>query len=306
MCFQRDLVTGSAVRLESFTFETGSKLRKIGGMAFAGCSRLQSICFPASLSEIDGETFLYSCFMSIGFESQNQHFCVCGHFILDFDRVCIIRHFGANEKERIEIPEHIEVLGRHCFARREFDSVSFVRQSKLRFIRTQAFGMSNLRMICIPSSVRAIEDSAFFLCGCLSCVTFQPNSELTRVGACVFCDCHELKYLCLPCSVEFIGNSCFRRCMNLSTLSFAAPAHIRELLSVPTSNLSSVDIPDSVEVLETVIEVSRELTITFGDASKLGQLAFSGECSGRRPIRGFVRIPAHRLKVFRCNGEFVC
>jgi hypothetical protein len=73
--------------------------------------------------------------------------------------------------------------------------------------------------------------------------------------------------------------------------------------------IQSLDVPDSVEVFDVKWENSAApLTIHFGDRSKLEQLRFSvRRLEGRNePTKmiAFIQIPAARLKVLRCNGEF--
>jgi hypothetical protein len=66
----------------SLSFETGSKLARIGRAAFAGFSSLRSIVIPASITKICGGAFAQSGIRNISIEDGNEHFCVIGQFVL--------------------------------------------------------------------------------------------------------------------------------------------------------------------------------------------------------------------------------
>jgi hypothetical protein len=291
--------------LESLTFEAGSKLRQIGESAFAGCRWLHSIYLPASVSEIDGATFVDSAFSDIGFEPGNKDFCVDNHFVFDFARTCMVRHFGPEDEVRI--PDGIETIGRSCFAFRAFlQSVSFDPQSKLRCIGASAFeGCSGLEAMHFLASVQVVKERAFRCCRRLSQITFARHSQLTWIESGAFASCSALRSLEVPSSVEFVGECCFARCSSLSRFTFEQPSHLSAMHSLPTAALSSVDIPDSVEVFKTCIEnADTRLTIGFGEGSRLAEIRLSQSTDVATTIGAFVRLPSHRLKVLRCEREF--
>jgi hypothetical protein len=299
--------------LSSLTFESHSKLRQIRMWAFHGCKYLTSICIPASVSKMDGTTFLDSSLSTVAIEAGNQHFCVREHLILDIREVRVLWHFGS--EATVQIPDGIETIDRSAFrSHTSIRSVSFGPHSRLQVIEPNAFGWcSGLRMMNFPASLRELRERAFFRCTDLSVVTFGVPSALTRIEARCFESCHALRAIHVPSSVEFIGESALSDCSSFSTLTFEQPSHLRELRGLPTTVLGSVDIPDSVEVLTTDMEREDRLpngrrTIRFGEGSKLEEMKFretiatSGKTGG---LRAFVRIPAHRLKVIRDKGEFV-
>jgi hypothetical protein len=228
---------------------------------------------------------------------------------LDFDGICIVFYFGTDDE--VHIPDRIETIGLYSFNSKRFlRSVSFGRESNLRSFGPSSFGhCAALNVIHIPSSVRAIGSATFFNCRQLKCVTFESISELAVIGNRAFLFCPSLQSLCLPASIESIGKSCLLGCTALSTLVFECPSRLRELRSFPTSAIRSLDIPDSVEVLQAQLDTNSEMfTLNFGEGSQLGRLSLMwapqlGHLSGW--VRVFVRLPAHRLKVFRCNQEFV-
>jgi hypothetical protein len=299
----------SSSGLETLTFEPGSKLRAIHAGAFAWFTRLQSICLPASVSELDGSSFFNSPVSTISIEPGNTHFCVRDQFLLDFGGVRIIFNFGTDDE--VQIPDRIEMIGSSAFSSKTFlRSVSFGRESRLRSFGHSSFAeCPSLNVFHIPSSVREIGNCSFFNCRQLTCVTFESISELVRIGDQAFFGCISLQSLCIPSSVELIGKSCYAGCTVLSTLIFECPSHLRALQSLRQWVTGSVDIPDSVEILDaTLFAISPRRVFHFGEGSKLSRISFSWVVSvGARFCwsRAFVRLPAHRLKVLRCNQEFM-
>jgi hypothetical protein len=297
-------------KLESLNFESGSKLTEIGDTAFFQCERLRSICLPASVSKIDAETFGGSNFSVIEVESGNTNFCIRGHLLLDFAEVSIVFYFGT-EKE-IQIPDEIETIARYSFSYRwSIRSVLFGAESKLSLIETAAFvDNCSLNVLHLPSLVREIGDRAFFGCVELHSVTFGPSSELQRIGVAAFGGCNQLESFHVPSSVEFIGDGCFARCKRIRELFFDSPSCLREFWSLPVGELDALDIPDSVEILGAVAyaDKSHLRMLIFGEGSRLIGLRLVDRMEGfKNPwlVQAFVRIPAHRLKALRENGEFV-
>jgi hypothetical protein len=257
------------------------------------------------VSEIDGSTLMGSSFETITIEAGNLHFRIGNHFILDFDGLCLVRHFGNDED--IEIPDAIETIGDSSFAWAKcIRLISFGARSRLRLIRDDAFLSYVLCSITIPSSVEEIGTGGFGDCKRLSRVTFGWKSSLRRIGSWTFRGCSSFESFSIPSSVELIGAYCFWDCEHISHLTFENPSYLRELVDLPLKSVSWVDIPDSVEVLDIGIHWKYEpLTVNFGEGSKLDRIKLLPHlgCSSDL-IRAFVRIPAHRLKYLRCRREF--
>jgi hypothetical protein len=289
--------------LRSVCFEPGSHLRAIEDEAFHGCTNLHSICLPASVSDISGSAFAKSGLRTIRIETGNMHFRVLDHYLLNFDATRIV--FCPLKTKNAQIPDSVDTIGLRAFdSAHSLVSLSFGRRSSLRFIEAGAFwNCFRLLSICLPSSVREIGDRAFSGCCGLSEVTFEGLSQLTRIGAGTFSTCVCLKSFSVPSSVEFIGTYCFSGF--LLDLTFESPSHLRELLSFVTRDAYSVDIPDSVEVLETVLEgFFHALIINFGQGSHLRSVRLSRFLSQFRAA-AFVRVASQRLKVIRCGLEFM-
>ncbi len=70
-------------------------------------------------------------------------------------------------------------------------------------------GSDRIMSLTLPSSLKNIDDAAFYNCFNLESVTIPQNSELEYVGASAFSGCEKLSSFALPESVEEIGNYAF-------------------------------------------------------------------------------------------------
>jgi hypothetical protein len=206
-----------SVPAEHVIFEAGSKLREIGAHSFHGYYSLKSICLPASVESIEGNSFLESGLEEISFESGNRFFRLIGPFLQDFEGVRIIRCFGS-EKE-IRIGKEIETVGAYSFFRHSVSIIRFESMSQLSLIEKLGFGWcSNLQSISIPPLVKILGDYCFQCCDSLEVVSFEPDSQLVRIEESAFSGCGSLKSIALPSTLEVIGRSCFFCCGKLEAV----------------------------------------------------------------------------------------
>jgi hypothetical protein len=170
--------------LVSLTFESGSKLTRIGRIAFAGCS-IRSIVIPASVTTICGCAFAESGIRQISIEDRSEHFCVSGQFLLD-TRTSLISFFGI--AATVTIPRKIRVLCDSCFLScNTISRLNFKAGSQLRRIERLAFGgCSSLHKISIPSSTESLDhdwflNSHFYGGVVFDTVRFESCESLSRM-----------------------------------------------------------------------------------------------------------------------------
>jgi hypothetical protein len=152
--------------------------------------------------------------------------------------------------------------------------------------------------------VETLGERCFEKCHKLATVTFLPDSRLARIEVSAFEQCSALSAFVVPSSVIFIGEAAFSSCGSLSAFQFAAPARVRELLSLPSRLGSWTDIPDSVEVLSFLDNLGKTCrhVLAFGCESKLRWILI--HCRWGKPRPRFVRVASRTLKVFRSDREF--
>jgi hypothetical protein len=109
----------------------------------------------------------------------------------------------------------------------------------------------------------------------------------------------------IPNSVLSIGERSFTTCQSLQSFTFESPSKIHSLYSIPSRSCSSIEIPDSVEVLDSEVCVPsrRHLVLTFGGNSRLRDVRLR-RAEGLPPRvrhRVFVRLSEATLRSLRLN-----
>jgi hypothetical protein len=105
-----------------------------------------------------------------------------------------------------------EVYGSY-WAWHNLEQVAFESCSRLCDIESWNFSECRvLRSICVPASVRSLQEESFARSGKLACVTFAADSQLTRIDANAFCECSSLTSICLPASCATVDGTAFADC----------------------------------------------------------------------------------------------
>jgi hypothetical protein len=134
--------------LTEVAFAEGSRLNKIGEMAFSGCSSLTEIKIPAGVTEIGLEAFSYSALENVTFAD--------GSALEFIDE----RAFGDAPMTSIDLPEGLIKIADY------------------------AFSGSGLTSLTLPDSVEFIGNSAFF--GSLAEINISSKSKLSYIGSGAF------------------------------------------------------------------------------------------------------------------------
>ena len=153
----------------------------IDEMAFKGCSNLESISIPDSISMIGDHAFE-----------------------------------ECSSLYTITIPKSVTKLGDCAFACcTNLSNVNL--QCGLTSIGREAFSCcSSIENISLPSSIKTINDYAFSGCELISYIDFQNG--LICIGSGAFSACNGLSSVSIPDSVEFIDEQSFQNCPNLHTI----------------------------------------------------------------------------------------
>jgi hypothetical protein len=141
-------------RLETVTFEAGSKLREIESGAFTGCNQLRSLSIPRSVMRMSWASFISSLEVQIRLEPGNPYFERRRDFLVDIRRHVLVRYLGTASE--VVIPDEIKEIGESCFdSCVTIQSMRFGRKSRLTSIQRSAFeSCTHLTGITIPSTVR--------------------------------------------------------------------------------------------------------------------------------------------------------
>ena len=185
-------------------------LTKIVEKAFQGCSSLESVVIPDSVTIIDWGAFQ-----------------------------------DCSSLESVVIPDSVTSIGKYAFGGcSSLESV--VIPDSVTSIGDCAFDeCSSLESVVIPDSVTSIGASAFFGCSRLESVVI-PN-RVTSIGASAFSRCKSLESVVIPYRVTSIGESVFSGCSRLESVWIPySVTSIGHYAFAGCSSLGSVEIPDSV------------------------------------------------------------
>jgi hypothetical protein len=260
-------------------FAADSKLRYIGKDAFSECP-LERVSLPASVIDVDAFAF-----------SAEVWKIVKSHLLLDRDFLCsrdsrTMLRCGSGDM-KIEVPAHIEVIGKmafqgchlatsilatesrlreiredRCFAQcDDLVTVTFEENSNLKKIRERAFADCAIRSFRIPASVNEIDGSAFVGCP-LEDIDIDPgnrsfivrgNTLLTSDGTGIVRSFGLEREIFVPSEVEVLHNSCFESLYRLTEVEFASGSKLRKICRSALSDcdsLRSIVVPDSVTEIE--------------------------------------------------------
>jgi hypothetical protein len=256
-------------KLQNVSFEPSSKLTDIGEDAFGCCHELRSINIPRSVQTIGKRAFSWcKALSSVMFESSSnlqeigpEAFYNTGlEFITIPARVTTINEafsFCTNLKVVTFEPESsLTAIGPSTFAHcRSLQEIEI--PSNIPRIGESAFSCCGLTSITIPSTVLAIDASAFAGSEALQVVTFATGSVIAAIAGSTFRACRSLISITLPPSVVSIGAEAFVDCTGLSSVIFATGSQLNTIgraafgdCTNVNGGLLEINCPDSVTKIE--------------------------------------------------------
>lgn len=162
-------------------------LKSIGSCAFKGCN-FTTITIPKTVEDIGGSAFP-DCVTTYNIEAGNDKVKESNGniYIINGDEVTLacVKNAETITSFDFSIIPGITTIGRNLF-------------------KTDGYPGPALQSITIPSTVKTIEENAFFYCTSLSSVTYSGTSQL-----------------------EYIGDSAFKGCQSLNTSTFKFPAGLK-------------------------------------------------------------------------------
>ena len=218
----------------------GCPVGEVGSSAFYGCSSLEAIELPTSVTKIG-----YSAFG------------------------------GCTALQSVALPTALAQIGESSFEYcKSLASIKF--PGSLATIPYNAFnGCSSLKDVEFSKGLKTIEEYAFFECSSIERLAF-PES-LVSIGNDAFYGCNELLSIVVPDSVRSIGSNAFWPCSKLATVFVGkgrevAVAKMLES-SINTSRLAFLEINGSPYRLM-VNGVEWKFDIKDGEVAILGGISF--------------------------------
>lgn len=252
--------------LKNVTFEEGTD--HIAQSLFAGCTGLEEIRIPDTVTLIDEGAFSYCPNLSSVVLSANLS--EIGYYA-----------FGASGVVSVTIPDSVTEIGNRAFS--DCNSLAQVKLSKgLRSLGSTAFGGSQISEIVIPKSLETANAYAtggggpFDNVATLKKVSFEEGTE--HVAAYLFAGCTGLEEIVVPDSVTTIGEGAFRECTSLKKIDL--PNNLITIESYAFQKctaLTEVRFPEQLQnIWLAAFEESGLKTVTLPDsATSIGNSIFS-------------------------------
>ena len=203
----------------NFTFEIPANVKYVTQYAFALQKNLKKVVMPSGMTFLGGNTFS-SC------PSLEEVV-----FPSDFEMIVD----GMFSLKTVSIPESVTYVGGNAFSRSGLEYINL--PSKLKTIKSSTFFMcNNLKGITIPNEVETIEQQAFYKCTSLQSITLSKS--LKTLGKMAFSRCAALKSVVIPSSVENIEVRTFASCQSLTHVFYEG--NFEKWIKIAPDDYSSV------------------------------------------------------------------
>lgn len=218
----RALIKSGAI-LEAYANASGTNysipegISAVEILAFAGCDKLETLSFPATLASLG---FFEDCpsLKKFVVAEGNPLFSTDSRAVFDFGKKAIYAYANASGNT-YAIPDGVEELTYDAFEG-AFSLVSITLPNSLKAIDSKAFeDCTALKSVAIPEKVTEIADAAFSGCTSLESVSFP--SGLTCINAGSFLFCTKLNNVVLPSTLETIKVNAFYAAQSLTSLSYS-------------------------------------------------------------------------------------
>lgn len=232
----------------------GNNISTIGARAFQGCTCLEYVSMPDSITTIT----------SYAYRGTNLKFLTVPNSVTSLPPYCF--NEAANLRcvslpdsltsistsslrectslEEIAIPDTVSSLGSYTFYGCE-SLTSIKVPAAVTSLDTYVFnGCSSLIDITLPNTITSIEANAFSGCG-FSELTLPEH--LTSIGNFIFSSCSSLMSIIIPASVVSIGDRVFSGCTKLKSVTFEGDVEsVGEEIFTGCLFLESVTLPDTI------------------------------------------------------------
>lgn len=183
---------------------TDYNVTSIGERAFEGCSGLESVTIPTTVTVIRSYAF---------------HGCGLSSIVIPNSVSSIEKYafFECYKLGNVTISNKLTNIGFYVFGRCGLTSV-IIPESVTEIENSGFFYCSNLEEITIPGNVKTIGGQAFK--GCSSLLSLKFEEGLTSIQSYAFKECTSLESINFPNSLTNIGSEAFMGCENVTEITF--------------------------------------------------------------------------------------
>lgn len=198
----------------------------IGDWEFNG-SGIQRLHLPASLVDVDADTFFGMQLSSLTVSEDNPYYWMDGDFLMRRKEEDTILCYALRAEGTVELPEDTTVIGKGVFVDRK-----------------------NLQEIILPEQLKTIEMMAFS--GCTALETVKWNAALEEIGDHAFFTCRGLKEAILPERLRTLGRSAFEG-SGVETVSLPEGlTAISDACFYGCDKLKNVELPETMETIGSI------------------------------------------------------
>lgn len=294
--------------LRTVNFGNNSRLKEIGRYAFAGCTTLNNVNIPASVTKVGTDAFqdtaqwtsaegvVYAGDWVLGLNDEAatsveilentvgiadyafyENTAITSVAIPEtVSKVGRSAFYGCTALERVTLPEAVTEISDYLFYGCTALTEVGMGENVTRIGRS-AFYKTALTSIVIPEGVAEISDYAFYKCTALESVGFPAS--LVSVGERAFYGCAALTAANMPASVRTIGERAFYNCTALASVNFGNSLESVGDFAFYKTALTVISLPDSLKTVGNSAFYGNTLvtSVTLGSSlERVGSSAFYG------------------------------
>ena len=236
-------------------------------LCFYGCSNLQNVTLPSSLTDVKSAAFS-GCHnnFKLSFKENASLVIDSQLLILSQSNTTLTNYLANVNNDNITIPKTVKTIARYAFSQKtNIYSIIIEDGSDLTTIEPYAFyRCTNLFYIWFIPKLTGIGESAFH--GCSSLKNFSVGSEIKQIMKNAFADCISLQEFVMKndCNNLTIGEGAFIRCKALETVDFKSGLSSIESEAFSESGIHSIAFPATFSTIgENVFNSSSLETVTF-------------------------------------------
>ena len=244
----------------------------IGNGAFSGCSLVESLTIPSTLSVFDNSLLADMVKLSsVTVNGTGGNYSAINNVLYNADASLIMYYPLGVQSDSYEVPASVTQIGARTFQNNKtITTITFADRSEDIEIGEYAFANSAVNSVSLPASLTKLGGHAFEGCSNLQMLTFADGCKITEFNASTFKDCSSLGAIRIPAKITEISdaepvlnwndqvtgynNQLFSGCSSLATITFEEGSLCEKIGTgafYGMDGLLNVELPDSVKTIGT-------------------------------------------------------